>query len=89
MHKAQDWHPADIIALARRWPKGERRKAKGERRKDYCGFPECITGRHLAFALQAKNILMIINKNPGSRGTERDPGTMHYVTPVSAGFWLH
>ncbi|MEM8384278.1 helix-turn-helix domain-containing protein [Morganella morganii] len=70
MNKAQDWHPADIIAaikkrgtslsalsrnaglrpstlnnaLARRWPKGERRKAKGERRKDYCGFPECITG---------------------------------------------
>ncbi|HGH5991885.1 TPA: helix-turn-helix domain-containing protein [Morganella morganii] len=59
MNKAQDWHPADIIAaikkrgtslsalsrnaglrpstlnnaLARRWPKGERRKAKGERRK--------------------------------------------------------
>ena len=62
------------------------REQLAERRKDYCGFPECITGRHLAFALQA---LMIINKNPGSRGTERDPGTMHYVTPVSAGFWLH
>ena len=31
MNKAQDWHPADIIALARRWPKGERRKAKGEK----------------------------------------------------------
>ncbi|WP_425313279.1 helix-turn-helix domain-containing protein [Morganella morganii] len=24
MHKAQSWHPADIIALARRWPKGEK-----------------------------------------------------------------
>ncbi len=38
--------------------------ALAERRKDYCGFPECITGRNMAFALYAKNILMIINKNP-------------------------
>lgn len=59
MHKAQDWHPRILLPLPG--------PVLAERRKDYCGFPECITGRHLAFALQAKNILMIINKNPGSR----------------------
>ncbi len=35
---------------------------------------------HPAFALYAKNILMTINKNPGSRATAGDPGTIHGIT---------
>ncbi|HDS6886802.1 TPA: helix-turn-helix domain-containing protein [Morganella morganii subsp. morganii] len=67
-------------ALTRRWPKGE---------KIIADFLNVSPAEIWPSRYMQKNILMIINKNPGSRGTARDPGTMYYVTPVSAGFWLH
>lgn len=104
MNKAQDWHPADIIAaikkrgtslsalsrnaglrpstlnnaLARRWPKGEKIIA------DFLKVSPA--GIRLS---RYRQKYTDGNNYPRLTGKEGEPGTIHYVTPVSAGFWLH
>ncbi|EMG9191569.1 helix-turn-helix domain-containing protein [Morganella morganii] len=65
-------------ALTRRWPKGEKIIA------DFLKVSPA--GIRLS---RYRQKYTDGNNNPRLTGKEGEPGTIHYVTPVSAGFWLH